>query len=73
MSVGVYLSLGYLWYVPVHLKIFIYFMFGTMEIFTNRSSLQKEKVLMYCNRSNILVYVRHIADTHAYSYFTYTN
>lgn len=63
MSEGLYLSLGFHWYVPVHLKIFIYFMFRTMEIFTNRPRLQKEKVLINCNSSNILVHVRHLTCT----------
>lgn len=61
IPVGMCLSLGYLWYVPVHLKALIYF-FGTVEIFTKRSSLQKEKVLIYCNSSNI--FVRHRPDTY---------
>lgn len=42
-------------YVPVHLGMYKYLMFGNMDMLTNRSSLQREKVLVYFNNSNILV------------------
>jgi len=71
MSVGVYPSLGYLWYVPVPLKMFIHFVTGTVEIFPNRPSLLKETVLTYYNSSDILVHVRHRPDIHAYSTYTH--